>query len=266
MSVPQITVVFDPPLVTDAPEVFDAKATDTGSKLNPAFTQANAVATFVNTAATNADASATSAASSASAALAVASAGQWVSGGTYALNDIVWLGTTARRFRCKLAHSGVATSPDADPTHWVELVESVTLADQAAASTLPATSASTAGPLLQTVRNCLKWLVSQVDALLNIPSTPKSAAYTLALADRGTSIDTTAAVTIPANASVAFPVGSTVMVTNVGSSSINISITTDTLRLAGTTTTGTRALAGYGVATLRKTASTTWVAAGAGLT
>ena len=40
----------------------------------------------------------------------------------------------------------------------------------------------------------------------------------------------------------------------------------DTLRLAGTATTGARTLAGYGMCTLRKVATTTWFAAGAGLT
>ena len=70
---------------------------------------------------------------------------------------------------------------------------------------------------------------------------------------------------IPANGSVAFPTGTAVVIYNNSSSPQNISITTDTLRLAATAGTGTRALAGYGVATLMKVASTTWVISGSGV-
>lgn len=104
-----------------------------------------------------------------------------------------------------------------------------------------------------------------VDALRDIASSAQSTSYTLALTDRGKSVDTTASVTIPANASIAFPVGSVVTITNTSGANITIAITTDTLRLAGTATTGSRTLAQYGVATIRKIASTTWVIAGTGL-
>lgn len=106
---------------------------------------------------------------------------------------------------------------------------------------------------------------SDTDALLNINPTAKASAYTLTLADRGRSIDTSASVTIPANASTPFPLGSTIMVTNVSDSAISIDISADTLRLAGTAATGARALAAWGVCTLRKVAPTTWYAIGAGL-
>jgi hypothetical protein len=107
-----------------------------------------------------------------------------------------------------------------------------------------------------------------VDRFRYVPQTTKSADYTLALADIGTSIDATSGaiiITIPANSSVLFPVGSVVTVTNTANTSISIAITTDTLRLAGTTGTGTRTLAGYGVATMRKVSSTVWIISGAGL-
>lgn len=105
-----------------------------------------------------------------------------------------------------------------------------------------------------------------VDALRDIPSNAQTSNYTLVLADRGKSIDTTAGVIVPANSAVAFPIGSTVMVTNTSASNISISITTDTMRLAGTANTGTRTLAQYGVATLRKISSTVWLITGAGVT
>lgn len=105
-----------------------------------------------------------------------------------------------------------------------------------------------------------------VDALRDVPA---STSTVLALTDRGKSIDGTANVTIPTNASVAFPIGSTVTVTNTGASTLTIAAVTPgttTLRLAGTTTTGTRTLAAYGMATMRKVATDVWYISGAGLT
>lgn len=72
-------------------------------------------------------------------------------------------------------------------------------------------------------------------------------------------------VTIPANSSVAFPVGTTITIVNANNISTSIAITTDALRLAGTTSTGTRTLASNGVCTLIKIASTEWISSGNGL-
>lgn len=94
----------------------------------------------------------------------------------------------------------------------------------------------------------------------------KSTAYTLALTDRGKSIDTTAGVTVPLNTSVAFPIGSVITITNTSASAIPITQTSGvTLRQAGTTNTGNRTLAAYGMATLRKVATDTWFIGGAGV-
>jgi hypothetical protein len=99
------------------------------------------------------------------------------------------------------------------------------------------------------------------------PQNAQTAAYQLALADNGKHISiTTGGITIPANSAAAFPIGATVVIFNNSGSSQNIAITTDTLRQAGTTNTGTRALANYGLATCVKVATTTWVITGAGLT
>jgi hypothetical protein len=96
-----------------------------------------------------------------------------------------------------------------------------------------------------------------------LPQEAKTAAYVLALGDAGKHISiTTGGVTIPANGAVAFPIGTTIVVYNNSSSTQSIAITTDTLRLAGTATTGTRTLAQYGVATLVKVAAAVWVAMG----
>ena len=100
-----------------------------------------------------------------------------------------------------------------------------------------------------------------------LPQNSKTASYTLALSDMGKMVNTTTGgVVIPANGSVAFPIGATVIIYNNSASNQTISITTDTLRLAGTATTGSRTLAQYGLATCVKVAATTWVVSGAGVT
>jgi hypothetical protein len=108
---------------------------------------------------------------------------------------------------------------------------------------------------------------------LNIPQNSQSAAYTLVLSDSGKHIlhpsaDTAARTfTIPANSSVAFPVGTAVTFINQnGGGDITIAITTDTLRLAGDGSTGSRTLEANGIATCVKVASTEWIIAGVNLT
>jgi hypothetical protein len=96
-----------------------------------------------------------------------------------------------------------------------------------------------------------------------VPQNSQTASYTLALSDMGKHISiTTGGVVIPANGSVAFPIGSTITIYNNSGTAQNISITTDTLRLAGTATSGTRSLAQRGLATCIKVAATEWVVTG----
>ena len=96
-----------------------------------------------------------------------------------------------------------------------------------------------------------------------LPQNSQTSAYTLALSDMGKHISiTTGGVVIPANGSVAFPIGATIVVFNNSGSNQTISITTDTLRQAGSASTGSRTLAQYGLATLVKVTSTVWVATG----
>jgi len=97
-----------------------------------------------------------------------------------------------------------------------------------------------------------------------IPQNAQGAAYTLVLADAGKHIAiTTGGVIIPLNSSVAFPIGTTIVIFNNFNATQSISITTgDTLRQAGTTNTGTRTLAVYGVASVIKVAATLWVITG----
>lgn len=72
--------------------------------------------------------------------------------------------------------------------------------------------------------------------------------------------------TIPANASVAYPIGTVLTVVNRDSNTLSIAITTDTMYLANSASTGTRTLASNGVATILKTGTTEWMISGAGVT
>lgn len=96
-----------------------------------------------------------------------------------------------------------------------------------------------------------------------LPQLTKTASYTLALTDAGKQISiTTGGVIIPANGSVAFPIGTLVAIYNDSGSTQTLSITTDTLRWAGTSSTGSRTIAAYGWATVVKVKSTEWTASG----
>lgn len=97
----------------------------------------------------------------------------------------------------------------------------------------------------------------------------KTVSYTTVLADSGKQIQFNAAsltATIPANGSVAYPVGTALTFVNLNASNLTIAITTDTMTLAGSTTTGSRTLAQNGIATAVKVSSTVWLISGAGLT
>ncbi len=106
-----------------------------------------------------------------------------------------------------------------------------------------------------------------------IPQNSQSTAYTLVLSDANKHIlhpsaDTTArTMTIPANSSVAFPVGTAVTFVNQNAAGVmTIAITTDTMRLSPAGTTGSRTLAANGIATALKITSTEWIISGSGLT
>ena len=108
------------------------------------------------------------------------------------------------------------------------------------------------------------WAVGYRDA----PQVSKSANYELVLADRGKSVvmnGSSLTLTIPANSATAFPVGTVILIINLNASALSIAITSDTLTLVNSTTTGTRTLAQNGVATCVKIASTSWLISGAGL-
>lgn len=138
----------------------------------------------------------------------------------------------------------------------------------------PASATDSAVALFDsTTGKLLKDSGETIASLRSIPQNSQSTAYTLVLSDAGKHIlhpsaDTTARImTIPANSSVPFPIGTAVTFVNQnGAGAMTIAITTDTMRLAGAGTTGSRTLAANGVATAIKLTSTEWIISGVGLT
>lgn len=115
---------------------------------------------------------------------------------------------------------------------------------------IAATSASTAG-------------------YIGMPQVSTATGLSLTATHAGKHIYTTATGqthTIPANGSVALEIGTTIVFVNPASVTTTIAITSDTMYLAGTGTTGSRTLAPYGMATALKITSTSWIISGNGLT
>lgn len=240
---PDITVVFNPPNKADGRAQFEADCMDMGDKLNPFISQANALAAGVNadrlaaaSSVTQANIAKNEAEAARDAALGAAStsAPEYSSGVAYAINDRVWsLGVL---YRCTTAYTSGATLPKDDPTHWTPLLTS--LAEFTA-------------------------LQATVDTLRNIPVVAVSGARTVADTDRGRNLQIDGTLTIPTGLTV----GTTFVVTNLGSASVQIAPGAGlTLRLAGTSKTGAVTLAGYSKATVSIETGTLAMAAGAGLT
>jgi len=102
-----------------------------------------------------------------------------------------------------------------------------------------------------------------------MPQNAQTTAYTTVSSDANShilkaSISTTFAVTIAANASVAYGLGTTITFATI-SGTLQIAIASDSMYLMGTGSTGTRSLGQYGIATAVKVASTSWIISGTNL-
>lgn len=100
--------------------------------------------------------------------------------------------------------------------------------------------------------------------LRSVPQNAKTSAYTLVVGDNGKYIDiTTGGVTVPSGV---FSAGQVVVIYNNSTSNQTITQGSSvTMYQSGTTNTGNRTLAAYGVATVLCTASNTFVITGSGL-
>lgn len=158
-----------------------------------------------------------------------------------------------------------------------DVVTNAKLANMATASIKGRTTAGTGDPEDLTAAQAAAIVQGDgldVDAagFRGIPQNSQSGNYTFVAGDAGKHIlhpsgggsgDT---FTIPANASVAYEIGTSITVVNRDSNSVSIAITSDTMYLANSTTTGARTLAQNGVATAIKVEATVWIISGVGLT
>lgn len=133
------------------------------------------------------------------------------------------------------------------------------LTDATGANTLPTTGGAAITALLQTVRNCLKWLLAKVDTKADTGMVPAGSTNAIALTDVGGAVAITANTTIPTNASVAIPVGACVLL-QCGSTARTITgPASSSLVLEGSATAVTSfTLKANKGAVIRKTATDAW--------
>lgn len=111
-------------------------------------------------------------------------------------------------------------------------------------------------------------LIAASSGFRQIPQNSQSAAYQLVAADSGKHIyhpstdANSRQFTIPANGTVAFPIGTAVTFINDSANSITVIITTDVLAYANVGTITTLTIPQYNEATIVKVTSTRWVASG----
>jgi len=130
---------------------------------------------------------------------------------------------------------------------------------------------------LQRIRQLIKeitgktyWYESPSGSLVVIAQNSQSAAYTTLLTDSGkhllhpTADNNPRTFTIDSNANVAYPIGTAITFVN-QINVLTIAITSDTMTLAGTSTTGSRTLEVNGIATALKIGTTAWLISGTGL-
>jgi hypothetical protein len=112
---------------------------------------------------------------------------------------------------------------------------------------------------------------ANVAGFIGLPQNSQNGAYNVVIGDAGKHIfhpvgQAAATYTIPANSNVAFTVGTAITFINMSANAVTIAVTTDTMYLGSSGTTGNRTLAQYGVATAVKITSTNWIISGTALT
>lgn len=196
------------------------------------------------------------------------------SGGLFAsiyINDAI-------QTRAVLKNSAGTTILDIDPVNPVIAVaaDSITdteLAAGAAAANLGYTPANVAG---DTFTGAVKMSGTPTSlgttdlGFRGVPLTTHDATYTFVIDDAGKgALHTSGSAhtwTIPPVSSVAYPVGSTIVLVNTGAGAVTIARGAGVaLRIAGASTDGSKTLAQYGIATLFMPVSDSWYISGAGV-
>lgn len=171
-------------------------------------------------------------------------------GGTGASN------TTSARANLSAAASGV----NADITSLTGLT-----------TPLSVSQGGTGGSSVSTAATSLQGTGTDINSagFRTVPQNIQSTNYTTVASDSGKHVFTatgTITLTIASNAAVPYPIGTAITFVNTNASSVTIAINSDTLTLAGSTTTGSRTLAQNGLATALKIGATSWLISGSGLT
>lgn len=196
------------------------------------------------------------------------------SGGLFAsiyINDAI-------QTRAVLKNSAGTTILDIDPVNPVIAVaaDSITdteLAAGAAAANLGYTPANVAG---DTFTGAVKMSGTPTSlgttdlGFRGVPLTTHDATYTFVIDDAGKgALHTSGSAhtwTIPPVGTVAYPVGSTIVLVNTGAGAVTVARGAGVaLRIAGASTDGSKTLAQYGIATLFMPVSDSWYISGAGV-
>ena len=176
--------------------------------------------------------------------------GVWNTNKAYIIGDLALKDNVI--YSALVAQAG--NDPDGDATNWVNT----------AAGIIPDQSGN-AGKFLTTNATVASWAAIDFDFSVNYPQNSKSADYTLVIGDAGRQIfhpatDTTARnFTIPANANVAFDIGTVVLIVNEqGAGYLTVRAESDTLSaLDGTT--GPVLISGGNILTAIKVTATKWL-------
>ncbi|MDE2357284.1 MAG: hypothetical protein KGL69_11075 [Alphaproteobacteria bacterium] len=149
-------------------------------------------------------------------------------------------------------------------------VTAAMLASGAAAGNLGFTPLNKAGDTATNLAISPTTPASTSAGYLGVPVNEQDGAYGFLLSDAGKMVrgnpSTAIAWTIPPNASVAFPLGTAIVVRNVGAGTITLTRGAGvTLWIAGSGTSKDVALAQWGLATLVQEAANAWVVSGVGV-
>jgi len=181
----------------------------------------------------------------------------------------------AETYRAQLLNSAGTLIADMDPINGSQTpangsITAAMLAAGAAAGNLGFAPLNRAGDTATNLLIANNALSTTSAGYLGAPVNEEDGAYSFVLTDAGKMVRgnnaSPMAYTIPPNSSVAFPVGTAIVVRNVGAGTITITRGAGvTLLLAGGSTSKEVALAQWGMATLIQETANNWVISGTGI-